>query len=82
MRAQKDGDNLVLEAAYSGRGTPYHVQAHIVDRYIGRERGSPGLGLALVKTLVELHEGWITLDSEPKEGANFKIYIPNQVTTK
>jgi len=78
LKAHKDGDNLVLEVAYNGRGIPYHVQAHIFDRYIGRERGGPGLGLALVKAMVELHEGWITLESEPNEGASFKIYLPNQ----
>ncbi|MEI9903533.1 MAG: HAMP domain-containing sensor histidine kinase [Asticcacaulis sp.] len=82
LKAQKDGDNLVLEVAYSGRGIPYHVQAHIFDRYIGRERGGPGLGLALVKALVELHEGWITLESEPNEGASFKIHLPKQSATK
>ena len=78
LKAHKDGDNLVLEVAYNGRGIPYHVQAHIFDRYIGRERGGPGLGLALVKAMVELHSGWITLESEPNEGASFKIYLPNQ----
>ncbi len=46
--------------------------------HIGRERGGPGLGLALVKALVELHEGWITLESEPNEGASFKIHLPGQ----
>jgi len=78
LNAQKDDDNLVLEVAYTGRGIPYHVQAHIFDRYIGRERGGPGLGLALVKALVELHDGWITLESEPNEGASFKIHLPGQ----
>ncbi|ESQ74878.1 PAS domain-containing sensor histidine kinase [Asticcacaulis sp. AC402] len=78
LNAQKEGDNLLLEVAYSGRGIPYHVQAHIFDRYIGRERGGPGLGLALVKALVELHGGWITLESEPNEGASFKIRLPRQ----
>ncbi len=78
LEARKEGDNLELEVSYQGRGIPYHVQAHIFDRYIGRERGGPGLGLALVKALVELHEGWITLESEPTEGASFKIHLPNQ----
>ena len=78
LKATKEGDNLELEVAYSGRGIPYHMQAHIFDRYVGRERGGPGLGLALVKALGELHEGWITLESEPNEGASFKIHLPNQ----
>ncbi len=78
LTAVKDGDNLELDVSYNGRGIPYHVQAHIFDRYVGRERGGPGLGLALVKALVELHEGWITLESEPNEGASFKIHLPHQ----
>ena len=78
LKAERSGDNLVLEIAYQGRGIPYHVQAHIFDRFIGRERGGPGLGLALVKALVELHDGWITLESEPTEGASFKIHLPHQ----
>ncbi len=82
LKARKDGDNLVIEVSYSGRGIPYHVQAHIFDRYIGRERGGPGLGLALVKALVELHEGWITLESEPNEGATFRIHLPHQAAAK
>ena len=78
LTAVKDADNLELDVSYNGRGIPYHVQAHIFDRYVGRERGGPGLGLALVKALVELHEGWITLESEPNEGASFKIHLPHQ----
>ncbi len=33
-----------------------------------------------MKALVELHEGWITLESEPNEGASFKIHLPKQST--
>lgn len=78
LNARRNGDTLELEVAYTGRGIPYHVQAHIFDRYVGRERGGPGLGLALVKALVELHDGWITLESEPDKGASFKIHLPGQ----
>lgn len=78
LNVRRNGDTLELEVAYSGRGIPYHVQAHIFDRYVGRERGGPGLGLALVKALVELHEGWITLESDPNTGASFRIHLSGQ----
>lgn len=78
VRSHKDGDTLALALSYSGRGIPYHTQAHIFDRYVGRERGGPGLGLALVKALVELHEGWITLESDPQTGATFTLHLPHQ----
>ncbi len=60
----------------TGRGSPYHVHAHIFDRSVGRDRGGPGLGLALVKALVELHGGWVALESEPGKGATFTCHVP------
>ncbi|HTK36011.1 MAG TPA: PAS-domain containing protein [Caulobacteraceae bacterium] len=60
----------------TGRGIPFHVQAHIFDRFVGRDRGGPGLGLALVKALVELHGGWVSLESEPGHGATFTCHLP------
>jgi len=65
-----------IRVADTGRGIPFHVQAHIFDRFIGRERGGPGLGLALVKALVELHGGWVALESEPGHGATFTCHLP------
>ncbi|MFI4976411.1 MAG: ATP-binding protein [Caulobacterales bacterium] len=60
----------------TGRGIPFHVQAHIFDRFVGRDRGGPGLGLALVKALVELHGGWVALESEPGVGSTFTCHLP------
>ena len=65
-----------LQVADTGRGIPFHVQAHIFDRFVGRDRGGPGLGLALVKALVELHGGWVALESEPGAGATFTCHLP------
>jgi signal transduction histidine kinase len=76
ISARRALGEIQLQVADTGRGIPFHVQAHIFDRFIGRERGGPGLGLALVKALTELHGGWVALESEPGAGAAFTCHLP------
>ncbi|MGA0605722.1 ATP-binding protein [Phenylobacterium sp. VNQ135] len=76
LAARKALGEIQLQVSDTGRGIPFHVQAHIFDRFIGRERGGPGLGLALVKALTELHGGWVALESEPGAGARFTCHLP------
>lgn len=78
LAARKTLGEVQLQVADTGRGIPFHVQAHIFDRFIGRERGGPGLGLALVKALTELHGGWVALESEPGAGATFTCHLPEE----
>ena len=74
--ARRLQSEVQISVADTGRGIPFHVQAHIFDRFVGRDRGGPGLGLALVKALVELHGGWVALESEPGKGATFTCHVP------
>jgi signal transduction histidine kinase len=76
LRGLRAVGEVRLEVADTGRGIPFHVQAHIFDRFVGRDRGGPGLGLALVKSLIELHGGWVALESEPGNGAVFTCHLP------
>jgi len=78
LGARKALGEVQLTVSDTGRGIPFHVQAHIFDRFIGRERGGPGLGLALVKALTELHGGWVALESEPGAGATFTCHLPEE----
>lgn len=81
LSARRALGEIQLQVADTGRGIPFHVQAHIFDRFIGRERGGPGLGLALVKALTELHGGWVALESEPGHGATFTCHLPETAHT-
>ena len=49
-----------------------------VDKSISRNREGSGIGLAIVKSLVELHNGKITLESKIGQGSDFTILIPNK----
>jgi len=76
LSAERALGEVRLQVSDTGRGIPFHVQAHIFDRFSGHDRASSGLGLALVKALVELHGGWVALESEPGAGATFTCHLP------
>ena len=76
LSAEATSSEIRIRVEDTGRGIPYHLQAHVFDRFVKRERGGPGVGLALVKALVELHGGWAEVESEPGKGAAFILHLP------
>jgi signal transduction histidine kinase len=74
--AQRDHGEICLTVADTGRGIPFDVQARLFERYAGIEGGGAGLGLALVRALVELHGGWVSVESEPGRGARLTCHLP------
>lgn len=43
---------------------------------LSRSHEGSGLGLSLVRAFVDMHDGWITLDSVVDEGATFTLHLP------
>jgi len=76
------GDQAWLEISDDGIGIPAEDQQRIFDKFyrsnVAREaepRGL-GLGLALVKHLVEAHDGKVELESTPGKGSTFRVRLP------
>lgn len=76
LTAEASPSEVRIRVTDTGRGIPYHLQPHVFDRFVRRERGGPGVGLALVKALTELHGGWAEVESEPGKGAAFILHLP------
>ena len=84
LQTKLDGDSLNLTVADTGEGiSPEHLP-HVFDRFYRadqartRDRGGAGLGLAIVRALVEAHSGSISVDSSgvPGQGSRFTILLP------
>jgi PAS domain S-box-containing protein len=73
---------LCITVQDTGIGMTPEEQDHIFDRFYRarnratRETGGTGLGLAITRSLVELHDGRITVESQPGKGSTFRVYIP------
>ncbi len=73
---------VVIQVTDSGSGIPKENINHIFERfYVEQEKGKKnlngaGIGLSFVKSLVELHQGKITVVSEPNVATSFIIALP------
>ena len=48
------------------------------DKSLTRENEGSGIGLSIVKSIVDLHDGYISVESEVGKGSTFKIILPNR----
>jgi signal transduction histidine kinase len=77
-----DDDKIYCAVSDDGIGIASVDQIHIFERFYkadksrDRSLGGNGLGLSLVKKIVELHGGSIELQSQPGKGSAFKIILP------
>ncbi|CAN5217665.1 hypothetical protein BH23BAC3_BH23BAC3_33480 [soil metagenome] len=66
-----EDNGIGFEPCYSERIFEVFQQLHSKDLYEGT-----GIGLAIVKKIVDNHDGYITADSKPGKGTRIDIYIP------
>jgi signal transduction histidine kinase len=72
--------SAVLQVKDNGPGIPPDAQEHIFDRFYrgdpAREGSGTGLGLALVRSIVQLHRGQIHMSSDVAQGSCFRVTLP------
>jgi signal transduction histidine kinase/ligand-binding sensor domain-containing protein/DNA-binding response OmpR family regulator len=81
-RKTKHAQYATILVEDSGQGIAAHQLAHIFDRFYQAdhstfvEQEGSGIGLALTRELVHLHEGEIYVNSQPGEGTSFAVFLP------
>ena len=84
LRAEKQGEELVLTVADTGMGISEKNLPHVFDRFWQADGSSKrkyqgvGIGLALVKELVEIQGGKVTVQSQEGKGTTFTVTLPYQ----
>ncbi|MNO14244.1 Alkaline phosphatase synthesis sensor protein PhoR [compost metagenome] len=79
---KKTGQDAVVTMSDNGIGISEADQIHIFERFYkadksrNRSLGGSGLGLSIVKKIVDIHQGSIVVSSKPGQGAEFTIQIP------
>jgi signal transduction histidine kinase len=77
LKSYRDGDRLVLETADSGEGMTPEVLAHVFEPfYSASGQGGTGLGMLIVKNIVEAHGGKVRLGSKPGVGTRVLLSFP------
>ena len=82
VRVLQKKDSVFVSISDKGAGIPAHDIDHVFERFYtvnkahSRKLGGAGLGLSLVKKIIEKHEGTISVSSLPGEGTTFSFYVP------
>jgi signal transduction histidine kinase len=83
LLAERRGDRLTVRIKDTGIGIPADKLPHLfemffqVDRTLEQAQGGLGIGLALVRRLVELHGGSVEARSDgPGQGSEFLVHLP------
>lgn len=84
IRCEDFSDRVLVHIQDRGPGIPADDQKRVFEKFFRRaddiskkSRGS-GLGLYIVKNIIELHHGSVWIDSAPGEGSTFSFSLPKE----
>ena len=76
LRADIEDDHVVIEVADNGQGIREELLPRIFDPFFTRSRNGTGLGLTIVRRVVQQHQGTVQVHSEVGEGSVFTLRLP------
>ena len=75
-------DRIAIEVSDNGRGVPEKDVDYLFERFFrvdnsgSRETGGSGIGLSIVKDIVDMHEGTISVSTKLMSGSSFTVMLP------
>lgn len=71
-----DAHHAFISIADDGPGVPAQQQGHLFEAFFTQRAGGVGLGLAVVKQIIEAHDGTISYSTSAWQGAQFNLSLP------
>ena len=87
LSVEQNGNDCVLRVRDTGVGIAPELLPRVFDlftqaeRSLARSQGGLGIGLALVRRLVEMHEGWVEAHSALGQGSEFVVTLPVAISS-
>lgn len=79
VRGRWDESNIIIEVVDRGEGIPAERQKDIFTPFVTTKKEGTGLGLPIVKKVIDAHEGSISIIENRERGVTFRITIPATV---
>ncbi len=80
------GEDVRIFVADTGPGVSPELMPSAFERFSAKgvavTRAGAGLGLALVNRFIELHHGWVELESEPGHGTRVTCHLPRRAPSQ
>jgi signal transduction histidine kinase len=76
-------DRIRIDIADNGIGIAEEALPHLFERFYKADKArdrtgsGSGLGLSIVKKIIDMHEGEVYAQSRPNEGAEFTVVMPS-----
>ena len=75
LRAQREGQQVVLEVEDRGVGMTAEQLEHMFDLFYSTRKGGTGLGLAVVQRIARAHDAKLDVVSSPDQGTNVRVVL-------
>ena len=76
VRTEMQGDQVKIAVSDNGPGFPEEMMTRIFEPYVTTKPRGTGLGLAVVKKIVDEHHGSIAIENRPQHGACVSVLLP------